>query len=92
MDDEVVPALAEAVLAQSGVCYSIYLPNADGAGQLSLGEVTGSYRARWWNPRSGTFVGGYLIVPSGVPYELPEPPALVGQDWVLHVKKIPGSR
>ena len=79
------------VLAQEGACYSIYLPQADGTGQLSLGDATGNYNARWWNPRSGGFVGAHIPVPSGAPFPLPEPPALVGQDWVLHVKRVPGS-
>ncbi|MBX3058644.1 MAG: DUF5060 domain-containing protein, partial [Anaerolineae bacterium] len=71
------------VFAKAGEVYALYLPVADGSGQLNLSGVSGSFRLRWFDPRTGTFVGGARMVPGGGLVTIGSPPQDVNMDWVV---------
>ncbi len=67
-------------LAAEGKAYAVYMPKS---GRISVRLAEGSYRARWFNPRSA----GYVTVPGRVPggtWQSPESPD--GGDWALLIK------
>jgi hypothetical protein len=72
-------------LALEGVTYAVFLPSANPAGVLMV-ENDRQYQLRWYNPRSGQFEGGSVILASGnqgIP--LGSPPASPDEDWVVLV-------
>jgi hypothetical protein len=75
------------VFAKPGQVYAVYLPMADATGSLDLGGVSGTFRARWWNPRQGGFEGSERIVNGGGARPLGTPPSTPNQDWVWLLEK-----
>jgi len=71
------------VFVKPGSIYAVYLPVASQTGTLDLDGAPGSYRKRWYNPRSGVFEGTETTVSGGGALELGTPPADADQDWVL---------
>jgi hypothetical protein len=73
------------VLAQPGVVYAVYLPQAEPSGVLDLTdtEVSQAFEQRWFNPRTGTFAGLIRTVQGGRRIELGSPPADPNEDWVV---------
>jgi hypothetical protein len=69
-------------LAEPGNTYVIYLPHG-GAVTLDLSGVSGSFTARWFNPRTGE-IGGAWTVAGGVEQEYEAPDS---GDWVLHLRR-----
>ena len=75
------------VLALEGYVYAVYYPDASSTGTLDLRSTRGAFRLRWYDPRSGSFVGperseqGQRLVPVGAP------PADPNEDWVLLVQR-----
>jgi hypothetical protein len=74
-----VPALhpQPVCLAEPGRRYVIYLPQG---GTVTVNLAPGGYRARWFNPRAGTFRKPAFKAPAG---EWTSPPAPDAEDWVL---------
>jgi hypothetical protein len=72
------------VFAQQGSVYAIYLPDASPGGELDLSALPPDVTLlmRWYNPRTGEFVGGETAVSSGV-LSLGPPPSNPNEDWVL---------
>ncbi|HSG38266.1 MAG TPA: putative collagen-binding domain-containing protein, partial [Thermoanaerobaculia bacterium] len=70
------------VLAEKGIAYVVYAYNG-GTVRLDLRGVSGSFTARWYDPRTGTF-GATSTVSAGVERSFTAPG---GGDWVLHVQK-----
>lgn len=73
------------VLALEGVVYAVYLPAGNPAGTLTVPPA--EYSARWYDPRTGEFVGEAAVVgategmiPLGLPPENPD------GDWVVLVE------
>ncbi len=64
-------------LAEPGRRYVIYLPQG---GAVTVNLASGEYRARWFNPRAGTFRKPAFKAPAG---EWTSPPAPDAEDWVL---------
>lgn len=73
------------VFAIPGVQYAIYLPSALSTGQLDLTGATGSFNARWYNPRTGLREGRRYRLQGGAKVSLPAAPSDPDEDWVLHV-------
>lgn len=82
------------VFASPGQVYAVYLPVADGGGQLNLGGVGGTFRQRWFNPRTGEFAGDPIWVNGGGSVSLGHPPYEEGTDWVVlwqHTAVLPAT-
>lgn len=69
-------------LAAPGGVYILYLPHG-GRATLDLGEVAGTFTARWFDPRRGTF-GEPLEVRGGGPAEFTAPDSA---DWALLLER-----
>ena len=72
------------VFAKSGEAYALYL-NSGEAGK-SLNVLTGDYLLRWFDPRTGQYIGEPKMV-SGKSIELGAAPADQSQDWVIEITK-----
>jgi hypothetical protein len=83
-------ALADArdarVLAQPGRIYAVYLP---AGGRTSLKLESGSYRVRWFNPRTGGALDGGSVrtVTGPGAVSLGEAPADPDKDWAVLVER-----
>ena len=72
------------VFAKAADTYAVYLADAGQSGTLTV--APGSYRQRWFNPRSGLFEGTTAIVNATAQNPNVEPgaaPNTPGQDWVI---------
>jgi hypothetical protein len=69
-------------LAEPGKSYVIYLPHG-GAVTLDVSGVSGSFTARWFNPRTGE-AGSVWTVAGGVEQEYEAPDS---EDWVLYLRR-----
>lgn len=68
-------------LAESGKTYVVYLPRG-GATTLDLTGATGSFTARWFDPRSGEYEDPYTVSGGGKrKIEAPD-----SKDWVVHLR------
>lgn len=71
-----------------GEVYAIYFPNASSTGQLNLQGNSQEFELRWFNPRSGAFVGGAQSLGSGGGWRnLPSPPNSSNEDWIALVRE-----
>jgi hypothetical protein len=68
------------LLARPGACYVAYLPRG-GAASLTL--APGTYSARWYDPRGGSFRNAGQVVADGRWTSEPAPDA---EDWVLLIE------
>ncbi|MCG8349912.1 MAG: DUF5060 domain-containing protein [Chloroflexales bacterium] len=77
------------IFAAPGEVYAIYLPNASAGGILDLSTVakTIEFTMRWYNPRSGEFVGNPTSVIGGSALDLGKPPSDPNEDWVILLNK-----
>lgn len=83
------------VFAKHGEAYAIYLPQANATGILDLTEAAGQYVQRWYNPRTGLFVGRSSTVTAGQRVALGPPPAEPMEDWavlIVHPVQGPAGR
>lgn len=71
------------VFAKSGQVYAIYLPVADGQGNLDLRSESGVWAKRWYDPRTGNFAGDVATVQAGEIVSLGSPPHSSTGDWVI---------
>jgi len=76
------------VLAKPGVIYLVYLPTG-GTANLDLSGVAGTFRVRWFDPRSGgpRAGGSVATVRGGQPAGLGMPPNRPGEDWLVVVDR-----
>ncbi len=70
------------VFADPGWIYVVYLPRATGAPVLDLTGTQARFLLRWFNPRSGRYVGRPKMVPGGGPVPLGPPPHAPSRDWI----------
>jgi len=75
------------VFAKEGQCYAIYLPTASKTGVLDLSRATGKFAKRWYNPRTGKFVGGRKSLMGGSKVEIGPAPNSPDEDWVVLISK-----
>ena len=71
------------VFALEGRTYAVYLPRARPSGVLDLSRAPGTFRKRWFDPRTGKFEGLQESVRGGSPLALGESPGLPEEDWVI---------
>lgn len=74
------------VLAERGNTYVLYLYNG-GTVRLDLRDVSGTFSARWYDPRVGTFLSAGTTT-GGQERSFTAP---AGGDWVLHLLKTGAS-
>ncbi len=75
------------VFAKRGEVYAVYLPVCTQTGTLDLRDLSGPAEQRWFNPRTGEFVGEAKQVTGGGQVELGAPPDEPKQDWVVLVRQ-----
>ena len=75
------------VFAKEGHCYAIYLPTASKTGVLDLSHVEGEFVTRWYNPRTGKFVGRRKSLMGGSKVEIGPAPKTPDEDWVVLISK-----
>ncbi len=71
------------VFCKPGEVYAVYFPNATNTGKLDLTKDDGEFKARWFNPREGTFDGKSRILSAGDWIDSGTPPSQPEEDWVL---------
>lgn len=79
--------LGPQVLAKPGEVYAVYLPTCAATGTLDLTELNGTAEQRWFNPRTGSFVGAPTQIVGGGERQLGPPPADPTDDWVVLVRR-----
>jgi hypothetical protein len=88
--DELTSASDDYCFAEPGRIYAIYLPNG-GTTKLDLGNYTGTFSVKWYNPRRGGDLkdGGTKQIrgPGAVPIGLP--PEDNNEDWAVLIKLKP---
>ncbi|MFK7997142.1 MAG: DUF5060 domain-containing protein [Granulosicoccus sp.] len=72
------------VFEKRGQIYALYLQNGTAGRALSV--VSGSYSARWFNPRNGQFSGATLSL-SGTSLSVGASPAEQSEDWVVLISR-----
>ncbi|HVS17606.1 MAG TPA: DUF5060 domain-containing protein [Planctomycetota bacterium] len=76
------------VFASLGTVYAIYLPSGSPSGTLDMNGVFGTFRKRWFNPRSGNFEGSQQTFGGNTQHALGTPPNTTGEDWVVLIQKL----
>lgn len=72
------------MFAKRGEVYAVYLPNASQTGRIKLEPAGGVHTKRWYDPRSGEFVGEpSLTKVADLPLEIGPPPTDAAEDWVV---------
>ena len=84
-------SLGPQVFAKRGEVYAVYLPTAAPAGTLDLSDLDGPAEQRWFNPRSGQFVGKPLRIQGSARFKLGAPPAEPQLDWVVLISRTQSS-
>lgn len=69
-----------------GEVYVVYLKHG-GESRLNLNDAPGTFDVRWYDPRSGHFVGEPRQVDGRKPVALVSPPADMLSDWVVLLNK-----
>lgn len=78
------------VFAYEDEIFAVYLPAANPVGVLRVAEGV-EYRLRWYDPRTGEFVGEEVnVVASAEGLPLGLPPSNPEGDWVVLVTKASG--
>ncbi|MEX2170752.1 MAG: pectate lyase [Pirellulales bacterium] len=80
-------ALGPQVFAKRGEVYAVYLPTGSVAGTLDLTDLEGVAQQRWFNPRTGQFIGSPIEMEGGAKRELGKPPAEPEADWVTLIER-----
>ena len=79
--------LGPQVFAKRGEVYAVYLPTGSATGTLDLTDLTGMAEQRWFNPRTGEFVGTPTQISGGARRDLGPPPAEPDSDWVVLIER-----
>lgn len=73
-----------------GEVYAIYFPNGSSTGRLALQGFNQAFELRWYDPRTGEFVGNVTDLGTGGGLKtLPPPPYNNAGDWVALVSEGP---
>jgi hypothetical protein len=86
--DSLTSVTGDQVYAKTNEVYAIYFPAASASsnGTINLSAASGSFTARWFNPRDGAFQGSSTTITGGSSTQ-----AIGGapsaDDWVLLIKK-----
>jgi hypothetical protein len=79
--------LGPQVFAKRGQVYAVYLPTATATGTIDLTDLKGNAELRWFNPRTGAFVGDATQLAGGAPREPGLPPGEPEADWVVLIRR-----
>lgn len=79
--------LGPQVFAKPGDVYAVYYPVSEATGTLDLSKLIGPATKRWYNPRTGEFVGQPIAIAGGANHLVGAPPADSQLDWVLLIRK-----
>ncbi len=79
--------LGPQVFSKRGEIYAVYLPNCSATGTLDLTDLMGMAEMRWFNPRTGVFVGAPMDIVGGARRKLGPPPAEPNSDWVVLIRR-----
>ncbi len=77
------------VFAKPDAVYAIYLPAGGLTATLDLSAAHGKFVQRWYDPRTGKFVGDSKQINGGGTLPLGAPPTEVSEDWVVMLRKSP---
>jgi hypothetical protein len=75
------------VFAKPDEIYALYVPLGDNTGTLDLTAANGKFTQRWYNPRTGGFMGPAKTIEGGKPVPLGQPPAEASEDWAVLIKR-----
>lgn len=77
------------VLADPGRDYLLWYRNLRTLGRLNLSGVAGTFKVRWYNPRTGVWSAYQETFPGGVATNVPNPPDNQNrdEDWLAHVHR-----
>ncbi len=85
--DHLLSAPDNYCLSKAGEVYAIYLKNGSPI-HLDLGEYTGTYEIKWYNPRSGEWVKGSIAsIQGGGVADLGNPESDRSSDWAIRVSR-----
>ena len=84
--DEATADENDYVFGKKDEVYIIYQKIGEKAGGM-LNGVNGTYKASWYNPRTGDFVGDESTVTANGALEIGLPPEDPGMDWVLLLRQ-----
>ena len=73
--------------ARYGDVYAIYYPVAERTGSLTMWRATGRYEQRWFNPRTGAFVGAPTQFTARGMVQIGPPPSDPQQDWTVLIRR-----
>lgn len=79
--------LGAQVFARADTVYAVYFPTAAQTGRLNLAGASGDFDVRWYNPRTGEFVGPSTSVSGGRAIALGPPPQDPSLDWAVLLRK-----
>jgi len=74
--------------SQRGQVYALYYPVANQTGQLTLWHAKGPMEQRWFNPRTGAFVGSPIRFEARSMHEIGPPPSEPEKDWAVLIKRV----
>ncbi|MHC4520050.1 MAG: DUF5060 domain-containing protein [Planctomycetota bacterium] len=72
-----------------GQVYAIYYPVAERTGSLTMWRAQGQYEQRWFNPRTGAFVGSPTRFAAQGMHKIGPPPSDPQQDWAVLIRRLP---
>ncbi len=76
------------VFAKPGDVYAVYYPSTSDTGSFNLSGASGSYRKRWFNPRTGSFEGPTETISGGSWFSVESPPSTGNLvDWVMLLER-----
>ena len=76
------------VFVLEGESYAIYLPSSNGAEVLDMGNVSGQYQQRWFDPRSGQMTTSSQSISASNSLRLGSAPYSTREDWVVLITRI----
>ncbi len=74
--------------SKRGQVYAVYYPVARETGQLTLWGAKGQFEQRWFNPRTGEFVGPTTRFAAKSMQKIGPPPSDPEADWALLIRHI----
>lgn len=74
------------LIAESGVRYAIYIPDARDTVKLDLSAAPGKYTLRWFNTRTNKYEDKNQIVSGGNPVTIGDPPGEAEKDWIVLIE------
>lgn len=84
--------LGPQVFTKRGEVYAVYFATAALTGTLNLTDLKGDATQRWYNPRTGEFVGPETTITGGDQHQIGAPPSDPELDWVVLIRQSPQKK